>query len=101
MAAARTAPAGAQTARASEVAQPAPDRERRLLRAQERLPVAHAPARIPALENGVPLLQGLEARRHLGADEPGDAPTAEGEAAGPTSRAERGHRRRAVCEDHR
>lgn len=39
------------------------------------MPVAHAPTRVPALEDGVPLLQGVEARRHLGEVKPDDAAT--------------------------
>jgi putative transposase len=37
--------------------------------------VAHTPTRVPTLEDGVPLLQGVEARRHLGEVEPDDAAT--------------------------
>ncbi len=45
-------------------------------------------ARVPALEDGVSLLQEVEARRGLGANDPGDAATVEGEAR-PPYRAER------------
>jgi transposase len=49
---------------------------------------------------GRPRLQGMEARRHLGEDESGDAAPFERET-GPRSRAQRGHRRCAVGQDHR
>jgi hypothetical protein len=67
------APPTPETARASEVAQPPRDPGRRLLRTEDWLPMADAPTRIPALEDRVSLLPGLAHRRHLGADEPGDA----------------------------
>jgi hypothetical protein len=47
------APSGPETAGTSEVAQSPRDPQRRLLRAQERLLVADAAARVPALEGGV------------------------------------------------
>src|SRR5215218_4721646 len=40
--------------------------QRHLLPLEERLPVAHAPARVPALVYRAPLLQGVAHRRHLG-----------------------------------
>jgi hypothetical protein len=51
--------------------------------------MAHAPARVSALEDRVPLLWDVEARRQLGADEPGDAAEVESDAR-PEARAERG-----------
>ena len=73
-----TAPADPETAGPPETPQPSRDPERRLLRPDNRLPMAHATARVPAVEDGVPLLPGLAHRRHLGEDEPGDAKTAKG-----------------------
>src|SRR5215203_2221873 len=83
-----------------EVAQSSRDPQCRLLPPEERLPVAHAPARVPALEDGVPLLQDVEDRWNLEEDEPGDAAAVEG-GARPVSRAERGHRGQPIGEDDR
>src|SRR5918997_5589521 len=80
--------------------QPARDPRRRLLRAEDRLPVAAVAEGLPALEDGVSLLQEVEDRRHLGADEPGAAATFEAEA-GSRARTQRRHRGRAVREDDR
>jgi Transposase DDE domain len=91
MAAPPTAPAAPETAGSAETPQPSRDPERRLLRPENRLPMAHASARVPALEDGVPLLPGLAHRRHLGEDEPGDAKTAKG-APWPRSRTKCGDR---------
>lgn len=63
------------------------------------MPVEDATLRVPALEDGLPLLQKVEDGRHMREVELGYAPVAEVEAS-PRSRAERGHRRCAVCEDN-
>jgi hypothetical protein len=66
MEASRTPPPGLQAARtAAEASQPTRLPQRRLLRPKERLPMAHAPPRLPSLEDGVPLLQSLAHRWHL------------------------------------
>jgi hypothetical protein len=62
--------------------------------------MAHAPSRVSSLEDGVPLLQGVEARRYLGEAEQRVAAPFEREA-GPETRAQRRHRRLAVGQDHR
>jgi hypothetical protein len=61
MGAPRTPPTGPEAARTAEAPQPTRRPGRRVIRSKERLSMAHAPARFPALENGVPLLQGLAA----------------------------------------
>src|ERR687890_2823281 len=86
------APPGAQTARASPCAQPACSAQRRLLRLENRLPVAHAPARVPTLEDSVSLLQKVALGWYLGSSEPRDARTLAGAAwaRSPTQRRDRG-----------
>jgi transposase len=51
MGAPRTPPTGPEAARTAEAPQPTRRPRRRLLRPKERLPMAHAPARFPALED--------------------------------------------------
>src|SRR5215210_8164449 len=87
-------------ARETEAPHDPRDPKRRLLRAEERLPVADVADGLPALEDRLPLLQEVAHRRDLGADEPRPAPATEGEAR-PGARAQRGDRRRAVHKDDR
>jgi hypothetical protein len=88
MGAPRTPPTGPEAASTAEAPQPTRRPGRRVIRSKERLSMAHAPARFPALENGVPLLQGLAHRRHLGEAAPGDTAAVAG-ASRPRSRAQR------------
>src|SRR5215217_2604737 len=86
------APPGPPTARASPSAQPACGAQRRLLRLENRLPVVHAPARVPTLEDSVSLLQEVVLGWYLGSSEPRDARTLAGAAwaRSPTQRRNRG-----------
>src|SRR5918997_2318593 len=68
----RTAPTGPQAARTAEAPQPARRPRRRVLRTQDWLPMAYAPARLPSLEDGVSLFQSLAYRRYLGEAAPDD-----------------------------
>src|SRR5215217_9674747 len=62
--------------------------------------MAYAPARVPALEDGVSLLQDVEDRWNLGEDESGDTAGVEGETR-PGPRAERRDRGQPIGEDDR
>src|SRR5215217_7734378 len=96
---AEAASPGPKAARPSAGTQPAGDPERHLLRAEDRLPVEDAAARIPAVEDRLPLLQEVEDGRDLGGHEPRLATNINGATwSGP--RAQRRHRGFAVGEDH-
>src|SRR5215203_3856058 len=64
----RILPSRSQSQRASSCLYPARDPRRHLLRAKERLRLATLATRLPALEDGLPLLPLLAPGRHLGED---------------------------------
>src|SRR4028119_1786924 len=56
---------GFEASRTPEDPQPSPDPKRRLLRLEERLPVAVTSPRVPTLEDRLPLLPPVANQRHL------------------------------------
>src|SRR5918994_3976626 len=85
--------------RAPQTTRLAADPRRRLLRAQERLPLAVAAEGLPALEDRLRLVQEVAYRRYLGTSER-PAARASAEAARQGPRAQRGHSGLTGAQDH-
>src|SRR5215211_8522550 len=77
-----------------------PDPKRRLLRLEERLPLAVTSPRVPTLEDRLPLLPPVANQRHLRKTQRGAA-RAITELFRQDPAAQRGHRRLPVGQDHR
>src|SRR5918998_4390219 len=91
---------GFEASRTPEDPHPSPDPKRRLLRLEERLPVAVTSPRVPPLEDRLPLLPPVANQRHLRKTQRGAA-RAITELFRQEPAAQRGHRRLPVGQDHR